>query len=201
MKFPILASVLLLCGIIAYNSHRHRNILQKQEDEFWEKEREANSTRRKPLDNLELISIPESLPTDLCTENSQIKECIDTIMELKDEPIANLTGISNTDLKLEYGAPNITLLSAYDQRYTTLANTLQRWAKELYELNHIDEALQVLEFAVSTRTDVSGTYRLLAKIYSERNDIQSIRKLIPIAEKINSPLKTSIINSLNEYLI
>ena len=36
----------------------------------------------------------------------------------------HLTGYTNTDLKLEYGAPNIKLLSAYDQRYTTLARTL-----------------------------------------------------------------------------
>ena len=45
------------------------------------------------------------------------------ILTLKDLPIVNFTGISNTELKLRYGAPNIDLLTQYDQNYTLLVRT------------------------------------------------------------------------------
>ena len=92
------------------------------------------------------------------------------------------------------------MLTLYDQRYTLLASTLQKWASELISLNETDAACTVLEYAVSKGTDVSGTYKSLASIYSSRGDKYSIRKLIPIAESLNTPLKDSIISSLNEYL-
>ena len=69
------------------------------------------------------------------------------------------------------------------------------------ELIDIDDAARaVLEYAVSTGTDVSGTYKSLASIYDSRGDKDSIRKLIPVAESLNTPLKDSIISSLNGYL-
>jgi len=198
MKFPILASVLVLCGIIAFSTHRQKDSQEKEKAEFWEKERKANSVRRKSLDNLDYISVPiDDFPTSKHTDNIRISEYIETIKNICDKPIVNLTGISNTDLKLEYGAPNIELLSLYDSRYTTLVGTIQKWAKELYDLGEYDDAKTLLEFSISTKTDVSGTYKLLADIYKRENNIDKIKALIPIAESINSPLKESIINYLN----
>ena len=40
------------------------------------------------------------------------------------------------DLKLEYGTANINDLSQYDQNYTLLVRTLQKWAEALAAADH-----------------------------------------------------------------
>ena len=199
MKFPFFASFIVFCAWLGYEIHKHRNLEKKSLDAFWEKEYEANRTRRKSLDGLNYITIPlDTFPMTLSHDNSVIAECQETLTELSKEPIVNLTGISNTDLKLQYGAPNINLLTAYDQRYTTLARTLQTFGKALYDAGYVHEAKTVLEFAVSTHTDVSSTYKLLATIYKEQGQPEKIQDLIPIAKSLNSGLKTSIVKLLEE---
>jgi len=202
MKLPILTSVLILCLVIAYVTHKGKNADKEATDEFWERERKANNTRRKSLDGLNYIKIPlDELPINLFTEDNIISEVLQTIVELSKSPIVNLTGISNTDLKLQYGAPNIDLLSLYDGRYTTLARTLQTWGKRLIELGDESAATKVLEFAVSTGTDVSGTYKLLSEIYAKAGNSEGIQNLIRVAEGINSPMKDSILKGLREVRI
>ena len=201
MNLIVLATALIVSLIVFWATRGANDKFAQAEAEFWEKERAANSVRRKSLDDLDYLTIPmDKLPVNLHTDNDTIASCIDTIGELSKSPVVNLTGISNTDLKMKYGAPNITLLTLYDQRYTLLASTLQKWANELISLNETDAARAVLEYAVSTGTDVSGTYKSLASIYDSRGDKDSIRKLIPVAESLNTPLKDSIISSLNGYL-
>ncbi len=199
MKFPFFASFIVFCIWLTYEIHKHRNMDQKTMDAFWEKELAANRTKRKPLDDLNYIQIPlDTFPMSTPSDNPVILECREILTELSTEKIVNLTGISNTDLKLRYGAPNINILSAYDQRYTTLARTLQTFGNELYENGYIDEARTVLEFAVSTYTDISSTYKLLCKIYKEQNKPHKINDLLPIAKELNSGLKNSIVQMLEE---
>lgn len=201
MKFPFFASFIVFCAWLGYEIHKHRNLEKKSMDAFWEKEYAANRTRRKSLDGLNYITIPlDTFPMTLFKDDEVISECQETLIELSKEPIVNLTGISNTDLKLQYGAPNINLLTAYDQRYTTLVRTLQTFGKALYDKGYTSQAKTVLEFAVSTHTDVSSTYKLLAAIYKESGQPDKIRELIPIAESLNSGLKNSIVKMLEEEL-
>lgn len=197
MRFPFFASFIIFCIWLGYEIHKHRNMDAKASEAFWQKEAIANATRRKPLDDLEYIRIPfESLPMDTLADQPVVAECHETLKELSKEPVVNLTGISNTDLKLTYGAANIELLSQYDQRYTVLARTLQTWASALYEEGYANEAMTVLEFAIKTRTDVSASYKLLSFIYQEKSQPDKIRELIPVAENLNSPLKNNIVRAL-----
>lgn len=199
MKFPIFASFIIFCIWLSYEIHKHRKHEEESSEAFWETERRANSTRRKSLDDLNYITIPfASLPMDALKDDSAVKECHETLHILSEGPIVNFTGISNTDLKLKYGAPNIDLLMLYDQRYTTLARTLQNWAKALYDNSLMQEAQTVLEFAIETRTDVSASYKLLATIYQQKGEPDKIAKLIPVAGSLNSALSSHIAASLEE---
>ena len=201
MKFPFFASFLIFCLWLSYEIHKHRNQEAKSRDAFWEKEAAANNTRRKSLDDLDYIRIPfDSLPMDTLKEDPAIMQCHETLHGLSASPIVNLTGISNTDLKLTYGAPNIDLLSCYDQRYTLLARTLQDWAAALAGKDFPLEAVSVLEFAVSTHTDVSASYKLLSSLYQKQGCPEKIRDLIPIAESLNSGMKKHILSLLEEAL-
>ena len=198
MKFPFFASFIVFCLWLAYTLHKQRNKEEKANREFWEREAKANSTRRKSLDNLEYVKIPfESLPMAILKDDPVIAEYHETLQQLSKSPIVNFTGISNTDLKLMYGAPNIDLLSRYDQSYTLLVRTLQDWAEALYEKGYVDEACLILEFAISTRTDISSSYKLLASIYKEKGQPEKVQALIPIAQKLNSSLSGHIVSTLS----
>lgn len=201
MKFPIFASFIVFCIWLTYEVKKHRNMEEKAYRSFWDKEIAANGTRRKSLEGLNYIHIPfEALPMDTLKDNPVIAEYHETLRGLSESPIVNFTGISNTDLKLMYGAPNIDILSRYDQSYTTLALTLQSLAQALYEKGCVKEACQVLEFAIDTRTDISASYKLLASIYQQNGQPEKIAELIPIANSLNASQSPRIVSMLEELI-
>lgn len=199
MKFPFLASVILFCLILRILLKRGNKTQEQELSSFWDRERQANATRRKSLDDLDYITLPlESFPMQLLTDEEEITDCIRTIQSLSEKKIVNFTGYTNTDLKLMYGAPNITQLIQYDQSYTTLARTLQKWAALLYDRGYVSQARVLLEFAVSTHTDVSGTYSLLCQIYRAQNEPEKIPELLVTANTLRSARKDTIVRIVQE---
>lgn len=194
-----LSSLIVFCIVIALNNHRHKKIIEKYEKDFWEREARANNTRKKPLTNLAYISLPEHLlSAGFMPENAEVQELLETLRRLSGEKIVNLTGYTNTDLKLEYGTANITCLSEYDQNYTFLARTLQQLAEILYKNAFVKEARDILEFAVSTGTDVSHSYYLLADIYDAGGEYDKKAALIEKADTLRSTMKNVIVRTLQE---
>ena len=199
MKLPFLASFIVFIVWLAFMITRSRRAMELQEKQFWDREKQANRTRRKSLDGLAYITIPlDKLPLDLNTDQDDIRECVDIIRTRSTQTIVNLTGYTNTDLKLMYGAPNITALTEYDQNYTLLARTLQKWAALLHAQGHITQARTILEFAVSTRTDVSGTYRLLADIYKDSGESEKVAGLMEAAQALPDFSRNIITRLLQE---
>ncbi len=200
MKMPFFASFIIFLIWLSYEISKSRRIGEKAQDAYWERENAANNTRRKSLDNLRYIVIPfDSLPMETLKEDEKIMEFHKTLYYLSESPIVNFTGFSNTDLKLEYGAPNIDLLTRYDQSYTTLARTLQQWAEKLYQAGYVQEAKQILEFSISTDTDVSGSYRLLASIYSKEGETGKIKELEDRARHLKSASRNIIVRILQQF--
>lgn len=199
MKFPFLASFLIFILWLQYELHKSGKMSEHALDEFWKKEQAANNVRKKSLDHLPYITIPfERLPMETAADNMEIAHAQDVLKRLAEEKIVNLTGISNTDLKLTYGTANITALTAYDQNYTLLASTLYRWGDLLYQEGYCREAKQVLEFGIETGTDVSGNYKLLASIYQKEGNQEGLRQLHEKAAKLNSLMKTPILKALED---
>lgn len=201
MNFALIASTLIIVILIAHNVKRQKKTREKAEAEFWARERMANSVRRKSLDGLDYITIPlESFPTHILRENSAVAECIETLEALTARKIVNLTGYTNTDLKLEYGAANITALSEYDQNYTVLVRTLQKWADTLIDAGYPQEACVLMEFAVNTGTDVGHTYYRLAEYYASRGEEDQIRRLKGMAGSLRGSGRDLILKHLGrEY--
>lgn len=199
MNFIILASTLALALVIFISISRSKKMEGSSMKEFWDKEHRANNTRRQPLDDLDYITIPfDTLPMETLSDREEVADCIQTLHTLAENKIVNFSGITNTDLKLRYGAPNITLLMNYDQSYTVLARTLQRWAELLYRENYVSEACQILEFAVSTKTDVTATYKLLCQIYQQLGQPEKIRQLNETAQSLQSSVRKTIVRILQE---
>ncbi len=199
--FATFLTIMLIVVWYAYERSKATKKVQKKSEQFWKRESMANSTRKKSMDDLPFITIPlDELPMEP-TEDEKLQEYQDLVTFLSKKDIINLTGISNTDLKLTYGAPNFPYLSECDQNFTDLVRTLNLWGSRLLELNRPWDARKVLEFAVSCRSDVSTTYQMLSSLYVQSKESGKILDLIKTAETLNTLLKDNILDNLEKAYI
>ncbi len=200
MKYPVFASFIILILVIRHAIRRNRRIGEEAESSFWKREHDANEVRRKPLDDLIYVK-PDtsSFPTDTMADDAEIAECRRLIEELKEQKIVNLTGQTNTDLKLRYGVANLPVLTEYDERYTLLVRTLQKWADRLWDEGYTREAVPILEEQVRIHADISSVYRKLASYYRDNGTPEKIEELKKTAESLNSASKASILRYLDEF--
>ncbi len=188
----------ILLGVFAFKRNKAEREGQEAEREFWKRENEANATRKQDISHLGYVDFTGvSLPFALFPDDF-LSQCESQVLELKDKKILNLTGISNTDLKLQYGAANLPALTQYDQNFTLLARTLNAWGHRLGELSHPREVIAVLAFAVETGSDIKATYKLLAELYLQEGENGKIQELKEYASKLNSLMKQPILNMLEQ---
>lgn len=167
---------------------------------FWERERRANFTRKKPLPVDDYIKIPlDTLPFSE-TDNPQEKEIQEQLSSLSQKPILNVSGMTNTDIKLTYGSGNFHLIAEYDQNFLLLQRLLNEWGTLLYERGDKAEAKTVLEYSISLGCDISKSYLLLGDIYKEEQDYISIQDLMEVVQNLHTLMKDSILRQLKEKL-
>lgn len=186
--------------LVAY--YRKKGIRQQEalENEFWNRENEANHTRRQDISGLPYITIPlEKFTMDIC-DSPELKALESTLTELSTKKILNLSNQTNTDLKLKYGVANLDELSAYDQNFSTLCGTLVSYAECLSKLGYPRQAQTVLEFGISCGSDHSRNYRMLADMYAQQNQYQKLQELLASANELNSPMKHTIVSHIEEKL-
>ncbi len=201
MISPLFTTIVLVAGFIFFFM---KFTYSKPEDgtkKFLERERRANNTLKKPLDDLDFVNIPlEEIPMPDPAVNERCASLIAEIRRLSETKAVNLTGISNTDLKLTYGAPNLPILTEYDQNFTSICRNLYDLGCAYKEAGHEDEAVATLNCAIRLGTDISSNYTLLAEIYAERGQYVEIQRLINCADNIRSLTKNSTINKLQDIL-
>ncbi len=198
MVFPVLTIVaLFILAMFAANKKSDRQMREPIE-QFLERESAANLVRKQSLDDLAYIRIPEDFFSFSYNAETDpdAAEAMTILNSIREEQIVNFTGLSNTDLKLSYGAANLPLLSRFDQNYTLLARALQSLAEYLVRKEQKKDAIRVLEFAVETRTDISASYKLLGDLYIENGSPEKVNDLIPKAAALNSALSGAIVRSL-----
>lgn len=169
-------------------------------EEYWQKEKDANFARKKDLSDLEYITVEQAkLPfRDDCPEEEQ-DICTD-LRQILAQPILNLSHMSNAEIKLTYGIANFETLSVYDQNYTRLIRTLNRWGNYCFEQEDITHAKQILEYAIELGSDISTTYTTLAKIYLQEDAVEKIPVLADQIEQTDSLMKDSIKTKLLEII-
>lgn len=183
--FIALGIVIIFVLWLNYEIRKTNGLSKKSSDEFWKKESKANMTPKSDISNLDYIEIPyEKLPLQ-DTPDDTINSYRDTILSQSGKKILNLSGFSNTELKLKYGAANINLLTEYDNNYMVLISVLHKWGERLKNLGYHKEAQAVFEVAVECKTDVHKTYELLADIYKEQGTPDKINQLLDTISNIN----------------
>lgn len=196
----LLGLFIIICSILSYLRKKHTRRQEQTKDTFWEKEQQANITHRRDISGLPYITIPlEKFPIG-SFENDAIQECEASLLELSDKKILNLGMQTNTDLKLAYGAPNLTFLINCEQNFDTLCKTLISYASALLALEQTEAAQEILEYGIEIGSDSSRNFLLLADIYSLQGNTGKIEELISVAEGLDSLMKQSIIEKLRRKI-
>lgn len=193
--FPFLLIFIAFICILTYYSKKGTDNQKKVTAEFWEKERQSNAVRKKDISNLDYITIPlEKFPQKFKTSSEN------AFFSFAEKPMLNLTGISNTDLKLAYGTANLSILSEYDANFTDMVALIPQYAAELIEIGADEAAEAVLEFGISCNADSSKIYKLLAEIYHSKGEISKINVLLEKADTLPEYTKSAICKELSRYI-
>ena len=184
---PILTIFIVFLVVLTFYIKKGDAAQEKVTEDFWEKERKANAVRKQDISKLDYITIPlEKIPQPLHTSTEE------ALFALADKPMLNLTGISNTDLKLSYGTANLTVLSEYDTNFTNMVALLPTYAEELIEAGQRDTARELLEFAISCNADSKRIYLLLATLYREDSDNFKLEWLLEASEGLPNLTKLAV---------
>ena len=99
----ILGCTIILILLIHFKSRDSRKSREDLVKEFFQRELEANTTRKKDISGLNYLTIDFSRLPDLNgvpDEEGEIADIYRTLKTLDGKQMLNLSGISNTDLKL-----------------------------------------------------------------------------------------------------
>lgn len=201
MKPLLLPSILILFWVLHHNLRKSRKTDKHNIQSFLNRESDANGTRKKDISNLDYIKVPlDTLPLDITLNDekmqSKIIEYKKEILSLSKKPMLNLLGVTNTELKEQYGPANLEQLTICDQNYCQLIRTLHLFAECIYE-EHPEAAVRILEYCLSIGTDISGTYDLLGSYYLNHHDQEHFLQLYDRIPKPASISGKTIINKLN----
>ncbi len=193
--FVGLALFIIFLLVLNVFIHKDNHFQEKTEKDFWTREQEANFTRKKDISNLGYLTIPpEKIPQTLHTEAEQ------KLISLSSCRMLNLTGKTNTDLKLEYGVANLDALIEYDNNFTEFVKAVSVYAGELIDAGQPNHAQALLELAVSYHADSTAIFTLLANLYQEKGQTNQIQSLLETARELDSLSKPIIIEKLQAYL-
>lgn len=197
MGFPILPFFLIFLIWLTFRIKSLDAKQKKQQADFWAKEKAASITPAKDISNLSYITIPiEKFPLNFSNDEKVI-EIERELTELSTHRLLNLSGISNTDLKLTYGTTNFDVMSQIGEDFDRACVLLNSYAKALIDAAREDDAKNVLEFAVGVGTDISESYIMLANYYKKSSQNE---KLSFLRERISNSqllLKNSILNKID----
>lgn len=154
--FPFFTLTVVFVLILAYYIKKSNRAQEEVERDFWEREQQANHTRKQDISNLNYINIPlEKIPQNLHSENEHL------LVELCQKKMLNLTDLTNTEVKLKYGAANLEILTEYEDNYISLLHVLPDYCKELMDCGKTDEARELLLIASLQGVDSPNIRSLL----------------------------------------
>lgn len=206
MKFLLLPSITILILVLNHNIRKNKGTNNQNVASYLSREDAANSTRKKDLTNLPYIEVPlNTFPLDITLNDEkkqlQISQYIKELHILSEKKMLNLIGLSNTELKEQYGPANLEVLTMYDQNYARYIRTLHLFAECIYD-EAPQEAVSLLEYCLSIGTDISGTYARLGKHYVKENDKERFEQLytyIPNKETISGKTIITKLDRLKEH--
>lgn len=197
MRVPIfLIAFILFTALLAVKRKKSTEAQENANEAFLERERMANATRKKDISALPYLSFStDTLPVGEFADD-ELYSCEAVLQDLTDQKIINLSMYTNTDLKLMYGPANLADLSSYDENYHLLTTTLLAYARREAELDRIDAAVTILEYAMSLALDASQIYLLLAELYQKQNTPEKIQNITDALFVMDESLSSLVLPKL-----
>ncbi len=196
----IIFCTIVIGFLLKYERRKHSRKTEADNSTFWSREDAANQVRRKDISQLPYIQIPFDTLPFISDASGEIKNCQNELLALKGIPLLNLSGMSNTDLKLEYGVANLPKLSDCDEACSNMYRIIANLGYYLSKEGYHSEAVAFLEFGIDAGSDLSRNYYVLADEYILAHRYDDLQKLIDRAEHINTPMKPAIIRELTKKL-
>lgn len=182
LPYPTIAITIFIAVFLAVHYHRSNAKQDKAYEDFWDKEHKANLAKPVDLTSLSYITIPLAEFPLHFSDDPEVTEIEDALEELSRKRILNLSGVTNTDLKLTYGAANLASMQDIADNFESLTMLLVDYAKALMEHKNYAGAVKVLSFGVEIESDMSSNYTLLGDCYKELGDDSAIKELIETLE-------------------
>ncbi len=202
MKFILIYFVCfcIFCAWLFYEQRKSQRLQKKASDDFWAREALANSTRKKDLSDLPLIRVEEKEIPFIETQEESIITYIGQLRQIIQEPMADLSDYSNTDLKLAYGVANFKTLSEYDENFNTFLVTLTNLARSYERNGYHEQARDTYLTALRHGSRRAGDYEELAKVWLELGRRDEVKALIRQLEESGHPRRAGIISKLDQVL-
>ena len=187
MKIPVFGLVMIFVIWLTYELKKHTREEARTQKEFWERERKSGFVPRKSTNDIHFITITEEfLPKDRGESGSELNELCNRILSFQDKKIADLSSMTNTELKERYGTGNFTSLSEADTNFTSLVPLLGNLCTLLFEEGRLAEAEAVAAFSVESGVMTYQTVHTLGSIYASIHDMQKLNSLIEKAKGSSS---------------
>ncbi len=197
IPFPSLFVCFLIFVIwLNYEKRKATKDAERQSQEFWQREDEANHARNKDISQLpffkpdpDQIPLPTTEDENVCFYQKKVLTCLEA-------PMMNLSGYTNTDLKLSYGVGNFKTLSDYDENYNAFLMNLSNLGKAYQTAGLLTEAENTYLCCLDCGSDKSTDHLALADIYQEMNAPDKLSALISRVEESDLPRKDSLLSQL-----
>lgn len=204
MKFLLLPSITILVLVLNHNIRKNKGNSKQSVKNYLSREDAANNTRKKDISNLPYIVVPlQTLPLDITLNDekkqSKILQYVKDIHYLSEKKMLNLIGLTNTDLKEQYGPANLEILTVCDQNYSRYIRNLHLLAECIYE-EYPDKAVEVWKYCLSIGTDISGTYASLGQHYVNHQQKEAFMELYDCIPDKDSISGKTILQKLDNLL-
>lgn len=163
-------SITIIFAIIRLLITRAKKPYAEDFKNYIARDRESNYSRKKDIpkelmvtpgyDALQLGVYPEA--EDFKTLHNMLARCERASKLTMVKPFQ---GKSNIDLKMEFGAVNLDVITSYEDNYTKYLHSLNNLAKELIKQGFYRDAETVLHECIGFGSDLTLTFKLLADIY------------------------------------
>ena len=200
MAFPFLTIFIIFVLLLAFRYSSLKKKTSEKYNDFWGNEAKANNTPAVDLSTLDYLKVPLSKFPFGKWEDDEMQMMESQITELAEKRILNLSGKTNTDLKLEYGTANLEAMTEIGENFNTLIVLLVDYAKALMEKDDMEEAAKILEYGASIRSDISSNYMLLGDCYVALGQTKKIPIIRAQVESMDLLLGHKITSYLDELI-
>lgn len=175
----------------------------KNLDDFLETEQQANYVRKKAIDQKyyftpDMQRYPIKHYDSLDTNHADIMKKQERVMKKSALHMIKFSPKkSNLEIKIEFGFPNLELITNYEENWSGFFRALIDWAEALIRIENFSDAEIILLNAIKDGCDFSKAFILLADIYYNKQDRAKLKELLSYTQKLDSFSQNKIRSYVN----